>query len=159
MKNIAGITHIVDGVYLGKARAYYANPQLQKAGLKRILKLYLGAPYWPDAFLVCENTLDDGVFIPLEKLQRGVTFIQESVNAGAKILVVCGAGMSRSVTFVLAYMLEKGYDLKEAWQLLHSQHPPAHPTPAMWQSLIEHYQLPHKVEEVIHWPLTLSKEG
>ena len=45
-------------------------------------------------------------------LQRGVSFICEQVDAGKQVLVVCGAGISRSLTFVLAYLLERGYELR-----------------------------------------------
>ncbi|MCP4517435.1 MAG: dual specificity protein phosphatase family protein [Delftia sp.] len=86
-------------------------------------------------------------------MQRGVAFIKEQVEAGQAVLVVCGAGISRSSIFVLAYLLERGYHPREAWRLLHSRHPQARPLPKMWQSLLAHYDLPYTMRDVIDWQL------
>jgi protein-tyrosine phosphatase len=156
MQRVGNADHVIDGVYVGGARAIYHIPELRTAGIKHVLKLYFDETdwdQWPEDFVVCHNPLNDGEFIPLETLQRGVSFIKEHVAAGEPVLVMCGAGISRSSTFVLAYLLDSGYSLYDAWQLLRKQHPEAWPLPALWQSLIEHYHLPHRVEEVVGWIL------
>ncbi len=72
MKEIVGLSHILDGIYIGKARVVYAADALRQAGLIHVLKLYEDAPHWPDDFVVCDNELPDGVLIAPAKLQKGV---------------------------------------------------------------------------------------
>lgn len=153
MEGIPFAEHIIDGIYLGKVRSYYVRDQLQKAGITHVLKLYFHHPHWPETFTVCETPLDDEEFIPAETMQKGVSFLKEQVATGEEVLIVCGAGMSRSVTFILAYMLDKGYDLKEAWEKVRARYRAAYPAPAMWESLIVHYDLPYTVEDVMLWPI------
>jgi protein-tyrosine phosphatase len=145
------IDYVTEGVYIGGARAVDTAPQLRQAKITRVLKLYDWEPEWPADFVVCDNALEDGVFIPREKLDLGVTFITEQVNAGNRVLVACGAGISRSSTFVLAYLLTQGYMLPDAWRLLRERHYQAYPLPQMWESLIAHYALPHTLDEVLEW--------
>ena len=151
MKEIPGLSYILDGVYIGKARAVYAAAELQQAGLSHVLKLYEAMPYWPDGFVVCDNELPDGVLIAPAKLQKGVNFLRECAAANQLVLSVCGAGQSRSVTFVLAYMLEQGWALPDAWQYLQQRHPDAQPNPYLWLSLIQQYQLPYHLADVVGW--------
>ncbi|MCL4265266.1 MAG: hypothetical protein KJ069_18765 [Anaerolineae bacterium] len=75
--NTPHITHIQDGVYIGRVRAHQEQGRLHRAGIRHILKLYEAAPYWPDGFVVCDNEVEDGVLLPEDKLVRGVAFLQE----------------------------------------------------------------------------------
>src|SRR5215831_15074348 len=143
--------HVAHGVYVGGARLLYHADAMRKAGITYILKLYEDAPgwEWPPDFTICENTITDGEFVSSHYLQRGVAFINEHVAAGHKVVSMCGAGISRSSTFVLAYLLERGYDLPVAWQLIIKSHPIASPHPELWKSLIAYYQLTYTLDDVI----------
>src|SRR5689334_22240833 len=145
------IDHVAHGVYISGWRATKYDTYLRSAGLTHVLKLYDSSPFWPTDFTVCDNALTDGELIPLDVLQRGVSFIQEHVSEDKTVLVQCGAGISRSSTFVLAYLLDRGYELPDAWKLLKEQHPPANPHPKMWESLIIHYGLSYDLKEVVSW--------
>jgi dual specificity phosphatase 12 len=145
---VCDVDHVIHGVCISGWRATQHDQALRGMGLTRVLKLYEASPYWPDDFTVCENALDDGELVPLALLQRGVYFIREHVQAGDPVLVQCGAGISRSSTFVLAYLLDQGYDLSDAWKLLKDKHPQADPHPQMWQSLINHYGLPYQLKDI-----------
>jgi protein-tyrosine phosphatase len=151
MQEIPGLSHILDGIYIGKARVVYATDALRRAGLIHVLKLYEDAPHWPDDFVVCDNELPDGALIPPAKWQKGVGFLQACAAANQFVLSVCGAGQSRSVTFVLAYMLEQGWALPDAWQYLQQRHPDAQPNPYLWLSLIQQYHLPYHLADVLGW--------
>lgn len=151
MKGIPGLSHILDGIYIGKARMAYASDGLRQAGLTHVLKLYEHLPFWPDDFVVCDNELPDGVLIPVDKLQKGVSFLRQCAAANHLVLSVCGAGQSRSVTFVLAYMVEQGYTLSDAWHYLKQRHPDAAPNPYLWLSLIQYYQLPNELMQILSW--------
>jgi protein-tyrosine phosphatase len=148
---IGNVDHVLNGVYIGGARAIFHVDALRVAGVRRVLKLYFDEPIWASDFTVCNNALHDGVFVEYPQLKRGVDFIEESVAAEQPVLVLCGAGISRSSTFVLGYLLRRGYTLEAAWRLLKDRHAAANPVLEMWESLIAHYGLNLRVEDVIHW--------
>ncbi|HEX3051188.1 MAG TPA: dual specificity protein phosphatase [Aggregatilineaceae bacterium] len=145
------VDHVVDGVYISGWRATLYADQLRANHLLWVLKLYMDQPYFPPDFITLENSLNDGEFIPLSVLRRGVDFIVKQVDAGNKVLVMCGAGISRSSTFVLAYMLERNYDLRQAFQTLRLTHPIATPHFQMWLSLLAHYHLPYTLTDIFDW--------
>ncbi len=164
MANIGSADHVIDGVYIGGFRATKFASELRQAGIISVLKLYESGSWhsgfeprsgsegdWPEDFLVCENALQDGEPIPPPVLRRGVDFINAQVTADRPVLVVCGAGISRSSTFVLAYLLERGYRLPHAFALLVSHHHAADPHPEMWNSLIDYYKLGYDLEDVWDW--------
>lgn len=143
--------HVVDGVYISGVKALHFAASLREQKIMNLLKLYEDEPIPPADFNTLDNWLQDGEFIPLERMRRGVDFILKHVHQGEKVLVMCGAGISRSSTFVLAYMLEKGYDAREAYFLLRKNHAVAEPHPELWLSLITHYQLKYTIDEVWNW--------
>ena len=142
------VDHVIDGVYISGWRATQYPAELREAEITNVLKLYEDIPYFPADFNTCENALKDGEFIQLEQLRRGVDFIVKHVNAGESVLIMCGAGISRSSTFVLAYMLERGHDLREASALLREKHPVAQPHPELLRSLIKHYHLHDSLDDL-----------
>jgi hypothetical protein len=145
------IDHVADGVYISGWRASLQKQALLDAGIRHILLLDGYISGFASGFETLDNAIEDGEFIPLEKLQRGVAFVNAQVSAGNRVLVMCSAGISRSSTFVLAYLVERGYTLREAFDLLKRQHPQAQPHYELWRSLIEHYHLPDNWEDTIHW--------
>lgn len=145
------VDHVTDGVYISGWRATLYPDYLRQAGITNVLKLFADIPYFPNDFNVLENALDDGEFVPLDAMKRGANFVVEHVDAGQRVLVMCGAGISRSSTFVLAYLLERGQDLRDAFVLLRKKHPVATPHPEMWRSLIAHYGLTYTVQDARAW--------
>jgi hypothetical protein len=143
--------HVIDGVYISGWRATKFPAELLKLGITNVLKLFDGTPYPPTGFNTFENAIEDGEPIPHDALERGVKFILERINAGECVLVMCGAGISRSSTFVLAYMLEKGHDLRDAFRLLRRSHPEAMPHPDLWESLCKYYRLEHTIDDLRNW--------
>jgi protein-tyrosine phosphatase len=152
VQNIPRVDHVIDGVYISGARAYYSIAELRAAGVTHVLQLYFDTPNWPtewpDDFVIFKNPLPDGEPIEAETLHRGVSFINEQVDAGRSVLVMCGAGISRSSTFVLAYLLERGFNVHDAWQLLRERHPSANPLPQLLLSLVEHYNLAPQLNSI-----------
>lgn len=143
------VDHVVDGLYISGWRATRFADELREVGITNVLKLYPDFPGFPDDFNVFENILDDGEAIPDGMLERGVNFVLDCLEAGERVLIMCGAGISRSSTFVLATMVERGYPIRKAFQILRAAHPDAAPHPAMWQSLIAHYDLDLTLREAI----------
>jgi protein-tyrosine phosphatase len=61
--------------------------------------------------------------MPMENLllhfDEGVDFIKEAVDSHQSILVHCNAGVSRSASFVIAYMMrEQGMHFQEAFDFV-----------------------------------------
>ena len=94
----------------------------------------------------------DGALVPPGRMEAGVEFVRERRAAGENVLIACWEGMSRSSTFVMAYLIEAlDYDLRDAWDLLRARHSKASPAREMWQSLLTYYKLPYTIEDVRHW--------
>lgn len=145
------VGQVTPHLFIGGTRAWFAVEELRRRGITHILKLYFDDPYWPEPFVVFEHPLDDGVFIPWETLEEGLAFIRAVEAREEKVLVVCGLGISRSATFVLAHLLEKGGDLREAFLQLRAVRPQAWPARALWQTLITHYQAPYTLSDIDAW--------
>ncbi|NWG16704.1 MAG: GNAT family N-acetyltransferase [Chloroflexi bacterium] len=85
--------------------------------------------------------VEDGEPLPDDALQRGVAFIRAQKAAGRAVLAACGAGISRSVTFATAALVEEeGLSLVDAYRAIQVNHPYAMPHPALWESLRAHYR-------------------
>ncbi|MBI5958054.1 MAG: dual specificity protein phosphatase family protein [Chloroflexi bacterium] len=145
------IDHVVDRIYISGWRATLYEDFLRQGEIIHVLKLYQGIPSFPDDFDVCEVGIEDGEPVPAEAFQHGVRFVVDHINVGRAVLVMCGAGISRSATFVLASLIERKYDLREAFRLLRQKHPEATPHPALWISLIQHYALSYTLDDALEW--------
>lgn len=98
----------------------------------------------PDTLDALELPIDDGQPVPDGIFPQVTQFIQQHVAAGDSVLVQCQAGISRSVTMVLAYLIEyEKMSLEEAFRLIYEQRPGSRPHKALLKSLIEHYDLPY----------------
>jgi protein-tyrosine phosphatase len=84
--------------------------------------------------------VEDGEPLPAEKLRQGVAFVRDQLAAGRRVLIACGAGISRSVTFATAVLHEEGgISLLDAFHDIHNIHPDALPHYKLWHSLCEYY--------------------
>lgn len=84
--------------------------------------------------------IEDGQPLPPHLLEKGVNFIINEKEQGKRVLVACGAGISRSTSFALAALKDvEGLQLLEALQAIREHHPDAMPHPVLWQSLCDFY--------------------
>ena len=84
--------------------------------------------------------VDDGEPLPPSALQTGVEFVRSQKALDHRVLVACGAGISRSVSFAIAALKEEeGLSLVDAYHAVWQVHPEAMPHPALWQSLQAYY--------------------
>lgn len=71
--------------------------------------------------------IDDGApNVICRRLPKVLSFIDEHIDKG-KVYIHCFAGVSRSPSFVYAYLLYKGYDPVKAFELLCSKRGVVHP--------------------------------
>jgi hypothetical protein len=90
---------------------------------------YLSIPIWDM----------EGVNIA-EHFEKVLGFIDDARATGGRVLVHCRAGISRSATFVLAYMLHSGYapTLRDALRMVMDQRPYVLPNPSFREQLLEY---------------------
>jgi hypothetical protein len=50
----------------------------------------------------------------LEDLEKALTWVEDGISSGKKVLVHCRFGIGRTGTFVAAYLMSKGHSLKAA---------------------------------------------
>lgn len=93
--------------------------------------------------------VEDEAPIQRSMLRQGVDFILKHKKAGDRILVACGAGVSRSSAFCIAALREvEGMSLIDAFREVHRWHPESMPNEAVWDSLCEYYKEPTPYLEV-----------
>jgi protein-tyrosine phosphatase len=85
--------------------------------------------------------VDDGVPLPYPMLKKGVDFVKTQKDQGRKVLVSCGAGISRSATFAIAALKEiEGLNLSDAFREINLHHRETLPHPALWKSLCDYFR-------------------
>lgn len=73
-----------------------------------------------------------------EILEQGVGFIRSHAAEHKRVLVACGAGMSRAPTFAIAALcVEEDLSLLDAYRVVVSARPIALPHQALWRSLCQ----------------------
>lgn len=143
--------HVLDQVYIGSLFALDEGESLREAGIASILKLTRSTAGAEDGFTILELSFSDGWLVPDGYLRRGLDFVHEKEIRGEGVLIMCAAGISRSATFTLAYLVERGYDLHEAFVHLRKRRPIVAPHPILWISLLEFFDVPYSLNDVLSW--------
>lgn len=98
----------------------------------------------PQGMDALELPIEDAQPVPDGVFPQVTRFIHQHLAAGDTVLVQCQAGISRSVTMVLAYLIEyEQMALPDAFRLIYDQRPGSRPHKALLASLITHYALPY----------------
>jgi hypothetical protein len=86
-----------------------------------------------------------------DNMCRLLAFVDEGVQRGERVLVHCYAGISRSATVVLAYLIKyQGMSLREAWAHTQKRRPIINPNEGFQAhlKLFEHAPCPHAAPRV-----------
>lgn len=143
---------VADGIAIGSAYDTSDPADLERAGIEAVLQLYGPEPFptaLPFAAAVQHLFVVDGEPLAIARLCEGVEFIRAQRALGRRILVACGAGISRSPTFVAAYLHETGMDLLDAFGSIMQRRPQVLPHPELLRSLVAHYQLSVTAETLL----------
>ena len=82
------------------------------------------------------------------------------VVAGERVLVHCAAGISRSSTIVLAYLVaRRGYTLREAFEHVHARRPVVWPNDGFMEALIQLERRSIALEQEQEQPAALTKKS
>ena len=74
----------------------------------------------------------------MKEMEDAMTWMDDRLHRGMKVLVHCRFGVGRTGTFVTAYLLKKGLDMKAASKRL--RHTRANPTNSCQWKLLRDYQ-------------------
>lgn len=64
----------------------------------------------------------------MPEMEKGLAWLDEAVYLGKKVLVHCHYGIGRTGTFITAYLLRRGFNLKKAGKVLKKTESPASPS-------------------------------
>lgn len=137
---MAALSRVRDWLYVGSYRATIDLPLLREHGVGAMLQLAEEVPQ-PDITHLYLN-VNDGEPLPEWALPRGVGFVRAQRAAGNTVMVACGAGISRSVTFAMAALHEEErLPLEEAYRAIVRARRIALPHPDLLASLYNYYQM------------------
>lgn len=105
--------------------------------------LQLAEPIKQPGIAQLSLSVEDGLSIDPALLRRGVDFVLAQHAAGQRVLVACGAGISRSTSFAIAALKEaEVLPLREATLIVRRAHPTGMPHLALWEALCAYYGEP-----------------
>src|SRR5688572_28430335 len=125
-------------LYIGKWRETVDTSLLRLHKITALLHLASDVRH-PD--MECRYiAVEDAEPLDLEQLAEGVRFITEQHARGATIMVACGAGISRSTTFLLAGLKAiEGQPLLDTMLDIQARHIEALPHPLLWEALCQYF--------------------
>ena len=102
------ISYISSGLFLGSLNGANNYESLKKNGITHILGLIDYQLKYPDFIYKVHSNLGD---MPSENIlqyfKEDIEFIDNCIKNGGKVFVHCHAGISRSSTIVIAYIMYK----------------------------------------------------
>lgn len=145
---------IRDWLYISGFPAASSPSMIKKEGIQGMLQLFEAIEM--DGVETKHIGLLDGVPIKPQQLQDGIAFIHAQREKNHRLLVTCGAGISRSVTLSIVALKEiEGLSMQEAYSVIHKVHPKAMPDHLHWESVANYYDENNNFWEV--WgEITLS---
>ncbi|XP_077166287.1 dual specificity protein phosphatase 22-A-like isoform X2 [Paroedura picta] len=102
----SGMSKIVEGLYLGNIRDSEDRESLGKHGITHILSVHNNAkPSLEDMTYLCISASDSSNQNLLQHFKESIRFVHECRLRGGRCLIHCLAGVSRSTTLLVAYLM------------------------------------------------------
>lgn len=156
------MSKIKDGVYIGnwrdaQNRVFFVNHKISHV-LCSASEL---RPVFADQYEYLHLPAQDTLLYNISRhFESAADFIKAAIEAGGKILVHCFAGISRSSSFVLAYLIKhEGMNLAEALRLCRNKRKIVSPNPNFLQHLKKWEQLHFKAKEQLPDQTTKKTEA
>ena len=134
---------ILPHLYLGCRKVAACLPSLRENDITRVLNVTSSVPNQfqdMDGFVYKQIAVEDSHEVDMiEHLPEAFCFIEEAKNRGEKVLVHCHAGMSRSVTVIIAYLMKYyHYTLDNAFDFVKQRKQNISPNFSFMGQLIEY---------------------
>lgn len=112
--------NIVDNLYLGSAAHAAQKELLERLGITALLNVSPNCPnHWPERFEYETIPVEDNSTADIKvHFVKAIEFINRVKSKGGKVLVHCKAGVSRSATLCLAYLIYSKMCLNDAYDLV-----------------------------------------
>ena len=125
-------------LFIGKYSETLNHDLLERNKIRAVLELAEPVDY--EDITTLYLPVDDGAALRPGVLPNGVAFVRSEYALGNRVLIACGAGISRSVSFAIAALKEEeNLGLVDAFHEIAKVHPEGMPHPELWQSLCAYY--------------------
>jgi hypothetical protein len=132
------VNQIRSWLFIGRYRETTNSALLRSYGIGAMLQLAEAVKQ--EGITSLYLPVEDGEPLPVPLLEQGMAFVREQKVEERTLLVACGAGISRSVTFAIAALhQEENLSLPDAFHLIRAHHPDAMPHYALWDSICQYY--------------------
>lgn len=120
---------IFQNIYLGSIEAANDRQWLIDNGITHVLGLVDGQNRYSDiSYLVYKDILDSPTQNLVVYFSHAFKFIDDSLACGGRVLIHCHAGISRSTSVVVGYLMYKyGMSLNQAFGITKSARPIVNP--------------------------------
>lgn len=135
---MAGMQEILPGLHLGDYQAAGDLNALQQAGITHILiAAEECSARFPEQFTYKKVAIADSEQTDLGTcFESAVDYVRQALQSGGKVLVHCTAGVSRSASLVIAYVMqEKQWGVAQALSWVRAKRPIIAPNPAFMRQL------------------------
>jgi hypothetical protein len=132
-------------LYIGKFRETLDYSLLYHSKIGAMLQL--AEPVQQPDISSLYLSIEDGESLSADTLRMGVEFVRLEKARGKNVLIACGAGISRGVSFAIAALKEEeNLSLLEAFRQIQAEHSQARPHLELWKSLCDYYgeDVPYK---------------
>eukprot|EP00927_Polykrikos_kofoidii_P066914 TRINITY_DN62476_c0_g1_i1.p1 TRINITY_DN62476_c0_g1~~TRINITY_DN62476_c0_g1_i1.p1 ORF type:complete len:761 (+),score=102.41 TRINITY_DN62476_c0_g1_i1:61-2343(+) len=131
-------------LFLTSWRGAYDDEALSASGISHIASIGEEFEEEPPGKSVAAKTIcvvvtddEDQDEVMQESLSKAVDFLDAAIGGGGRVLVHCAAGISRSTTVVLAYLVaRRGFSLREAFYMTRRSRPMIWPNCGFMKVLI-----------------------
>jgi len=125
------------GLFLGSQDAAVNFPALEANNIQYILNVATGIPNaLPEKYEYCNVEILDIEESPIiDSFPKCFSFIEKAFSNNKGILVHCNAGISRSASVVIGYLIHGGMSFQDAFDLVKSKRSKIQPNPGFLKQL------------------------
>jgi len=135
-------TLIIDNIYVGNVYDAHNIEELKKHNITNVISAVTGFDNIYDSSInhLSLNLIDDTQQNIIHYFDIALYFIQNAVTKKQPILIHCICGISRSVTLIIVYLINKyNYNVINALQFIQKKRPIANPNSFFIHQLLLYY--------------------
>ncbi|TAL46056.1 MAG: hypothetical protein EPN91_01015 [Salinibacterium sp.] len=126
---------VLDRLWVGDSADLDSRLPLRALGFSAVVDLRDDTVASPKGVALLHIANRDGDPWNAHQVEQALTFIAEHVRLG-RVLVACAAGMSRSVSMVIGYLVRTGFDVATAYEMVKMVRPQVRPVESMVDSVL-----------------------